>query len=168
MCYRLSWNSWSQLPFLSNPCMKLSLCLSPNWGLYTWATWTVSWAPLHVCFTINGNAACYGKPITSLCRELRDSMNMYKINAGWIQLWTSTVVIVYSWHNKMWVFLFLRRWLKVAVYLFIEAFKIVDDLKYWRLKLSSVLALQTVSLSASWQSRLLKFWLCTPSLQRRR
>jgi hypothetical protein len=57
----------------------------------------------------------------------------------------------------------LRRWLKIAVYLFIQAFEIVDDVKYWRLKLSSVLAVRTDSLSVYWHSRLLKFWLCTPS-----
>lgn len=63
----------------------------------------------------------------------------------------------------MCVFICLRRWLKIAVYLFIQAFKIEDDVKYWRLKLSSVLALRTVTLSVYWHSRLLKFWLCTPS-----
>jgi hypothetical protein len=27
---------------------------------------------------------CYGKPTTRLCRELRDSTNVHKINTGWI------------------------------------------------------------------------------------
>jgi hypothetical protein len=65
--------------------------------------------------------------------------------------------------SKMCVFIRLRRWLKIAVYLFIQTFKIADDIKYWRLQLSSVLALRTVSLSVYWHRRLLKFWLCSPS-----
>ena len=39
-------------------------------------------SPTARLFIINGNTACYGKPITSLCRELRDSMNMYKRTQG--------------------------------------------------------------------------------------
>lgn len=162
--------------------MMLFLCQSSRWDVYTWTAWTLCILERHehlVCtlerhkhlaerhFTLVSLSTethpCCGKPITMLCRELRNSINMHKINTGWIQLWASAVDIVYLWHGKMYVFICLRRWLKIVVYLFIQAFKIEDDVKYWRIKLSSVLALRTVSLSVYWHSRLLKFWLCTPS-----